>query len=270
MKNKGLFTVRDFATFSRTTRDTLLYYDKIDLLHPDARGENNYRYYSTSKLAVVNVIRTLQLLGIPLEEIKGIRDNRSPAFVNELYAQQIENIDKKIESWARAQKLLFTLKNIINSVMDIDENAITVEFLPATAIIIGDLNDYSRGKNDYDALNCFYHTMSDRYPDLDLNYPVWGLFSKERVEQGDFVWPDRYYFYNPEGRDRRPAGLYAVGYTRGGYGQSGDIYDRLTEYIDANGYVICGDAYEEYPLNEICIVNDNNYLMRSLIAVEKK
>jgi len=57
MPENRLFTVNEFADYSRTTKDTLIHYDKIGLLTPALRGENNYRYYSGGQLAVVNVIR---------------------------------------------------------------------------------------------------------------------------------------------------------------------------------------------------------------------
>ena len=270
MADNGLLTVNKFAEFSRTTRDTLLHYDKLDLLTPVLRGANNYRYYSSGQLAVVNVVRTLQELGMELDEIKRKKDNLSPTLVDELFSQQIKKIDLKIDEWVRAQKLLFTLKKIINSAMDVDEDQITVRFLPAEAIILGDLNDYSRGRNDYDALLSFYHTMHKKHPDLDLNYPVWGCFSEDRIKQGDWVWPDRFYFYNPEGRDKKPAASYAIGYARGGYGQSGGLYERIMDYIDGNGYEVAGDVYEEYPLNEVCITDSTNYLIRVMITVREK
>ena len=266
----GLFSVNEFARFSRTTKETLRHYDRIGLLTPMSRGANNYRYYSSGQLAVVNVIRTLQELGMSLDEIKNHKDNLTPALIGELFERQIVNIDRKIESWVRAQKLLFTLRKTIKSVQDVDEDSITVQYLPAEALVLGDLNDYSRGRNDYDALLSFYHAISEKYPDMDLNYSVWGVFSEERVKGGDWVWPDRYYFCNPEGRDRRPAALYAIGYTRGGYGQCGELYKRLFEFIDSNGFEICGDAYEEYPLNEVCITDNGNYLIRLMITVREK
>jgi len=45
MPENGMFSISDFAKYSRTTRDTLLHYDRIGLLSPATRGENNYRYY---------------------------------------------------------------------------------------------------------------------------------------------------------------------------------------------------------------------------------
>ena len=266
----GYFTVNDFAKFSRTTKDTLLHYDRIGLLSPESRGENKYRYYSSRRLAIINVIRTLQRLGMSLEEIKALKDLRTPALADDVFERQIEKIDERIEEWIRARKLLLTLRKTINDVDGIDETSVSIQFRPAEAIVLGGLNDYSRGKNAYDALVNFYHETNEKYPELDLNYPVWGYFTGERIKQRDWYWPDRYYFYNPEGYDRKPAALYAIGYARGGYGQCEALYKRLIEYIEANDFEICGDAFEEYPLNEVCVIDDNNYLIRLMIVVKEK
>jgi len=266
---RGFFSVKDFAKFSRTSKDTLLYYDRIGLLSPALRGENNYRYYSHGQLAIVNMIRTFQELGMSLSEIKDMKDNRTPEEIYDLYARQIERINKKIDDWVGARKLLLTLRSSIRHVLDVNEEAITVQFLPAEAIILGDINDYSRGRNDYDALLRFYYSMNEKHPELNFNYPVWGFFSADRIKQGDWVWPDRFYFYNPEGHDKRPAALYAVGYTRGEYGQCDELYKRIIEYIYKNDFEICGDAYEEYPLNEICVSDSKNYLIRVMITVRE-
>jgi len=206
-----------------------------------------------------------------LSEIKSIKDGRTPESMNELLSRQIEHIDAKIDEWVRARKLLLTLSQTISSALGVNEEEITVQSLPAQAIVLGDLNNYSKGRNDYDAFLTFYKTTNKKYPDLDLNYPVWGLFSQERIKRGDWVWPERYYFYNPEGPDQRPAALYAIGYTRGGYGQTNELYPRMIDYINKNGLEICGDTYEEYPLNELTVHNDKDYLIRAMITVcEKK
>ena len=264
------FSISEFAKFSRITRDTLLHYDKIGLLSPVLRGENSYRYYSSRQLAVVNVIRTLQKLGMSLNEIKNLKERRTPELAIEVFARQIEEINKKISDLNETRSLLLTLQKSILAVSDVDENNIEIKLYPEEAIVLGDRNDYSKGGNDYDALLKFYDTISKKYPDLDLNYSVWAVFSEERIKNGDWVWPDKYYFYNPKGSDKKPAALYAVGYTRGGYGKNDALYKRMTEYIDKNGFEICGDAYEEYPLNEVCIAEDKDYLMRIMITVRKK
>ena len=270
MEHTGLLTISDFAELSRTTRDTLLHYDRFDLLKPAYRGENNYRYYSKNQIELVDVIRTLQKLGMTLEEIKEVKDRRTPELAEAVFREQIEIIDKKIDDWVRARKLLLTLQKIISSVSDIDENVITIQFMPAEAIVLGDINDYSRGRTVADALLSFYRDMSSKYPDLDIDYPVWGTFSQEQIKRGECEWPDRFYFFNPEGHDRRHAGLYALGYTRGWYGKNNQLFVRMKDFIEKNGYEICGDAYEEYPLNEFFLTEIDNYLVKAIIPVREK
>ena len=270
MKTKDIFSIGEFAMFARTTRDTLVYYDKIGLLSPTTRGDNNYRYYSIEHLALFNLIRTSQTLGMTLDEIKQLRDNRTPEIMDVLLNNQIGKINDEIDKWVRARKLIHLLKSTIQSHLNMDETEISIKSYPVEAIVLGELNDYSGDRNDYDALLSFYYNIHGKYPDMDLNYPVWAMFSEERIKNRDWKWPDRYYFYNPDGHDKKPAALYAVGYTRGGYGQSHDLYMRMLDYIDASGHEICGAAYEEYPLNELCIKDDSNYLMRVMITVCKK
>ena len=267
---KELLSVNEFAILSRTTKEALLHYDRIGLLSPQERGKNNYRYYCSRQLAVVNVIRTFQELGMSLKEIKDLMDHRTPENVCDIFTLQIDRIDARITEWVRARKLLLTLESSIRSALNTDEHSITVQFMPAEAIMLGGFNDYSGGQNNYDALLQFYRKMKETYPDLDLTYPVWGLFSERRIKQGDWVWPDRYYFFNPEGYDRKAAALYAIGYARGGYSHYNELFERILEYIDKNDYEICGDAYEEYLLNELSIADDDNYLVRVMITVQKK
>jgi DNA-binding transcriptional MerR regulator len=270
MRRDSLFAIADFSEFSRLSRDTLYHYDRIGLLSPATRGENGYRYYSKGQLAVANVIRTLHKLGMSLTEIKALLAQRTPDQINTMLLNQMEEIDRKIDDWISARKLLSALQKSIYPVLHINEGAVTVQSLPEEAIVLGGLNDYSDGKKAYDALASFYSSMKNRYPGLDLNCPVWGMFSEGRVSKRDWALPDRYYFYSPKGQDKKPAALYAVGYARGGYGQTEELYERILRYIDENGFEICGPAFEEYPLNEICVKNENEYLIRVMITVRKE
>lgn len=269
MITKAILTARQFAAFARTTRDTLVHYENIGLLLPVSRNKYNYRQYSHTQLPIINLIRTCQELGMSLAEIKNVIAQRSPAEIDELLESKIKGIDYKVKNWQQARKLLYVLKQTIHAVHDVDEAAITVEYRPKMAITLGEQNDFSGDRDDYDALSRFYQSIMERYPDMGMNYPVWGMFSQERIKRRDWHWPDRFYFNNPDGLDEKAAGFYAIGYQRGGYGQSTDLYLRLLEYIDTNGLEICGSTYEEYPLNEICIDDDNNYLMCVMIQVDK-
>ena len=270
MTENGLFSISEFAKYARTTRDTLLHYDRIGLLSPSSRRENNYRYYSANQLLTISVIRSLQQLGMSLEEIRELKNRRTPELSEEMLEKQIAEIDKKIEDWTRARKLLITLRKMIRSVKDIKDDEVIFCNLPAEAIMLGDLNDYSNNRIFYDAFLDFYHNMSKLNPKLDLNYPVWAIHSEENIRQGNFYEPDRFFFYNPDGHDKKPAGLYAVSSKHGGYGDTRELYEKFINSIDAKGYEICGYIYEEYPLNETCVADYNNYVLRVMAPVREK
>jgi DNA-binding transcriptional MerR regulator len=266
---KGVFSISAFARYSRTTKDTLLHYDRIGLLSPSIRGDNGYRYYSPAQLATLNVIRTLGDLGLSLNDIKGIMNSRNPENFDETFDLQIAKLDKKIEELISTRALLKSLHNHIKDGLAVDERSLSIQSIPEALMFLGEENDYSDGKDDYDALNIFYRQMNEKYPNLSLNYPVWGLFCGERIKNKDWKWPSNYYFYHPKGDKIREGGHYAIGYTRGGYGQCEGIYLRLLDYIKKEGYFISGNSYEEYILNEISIPDDTNYLIRLMIKVKK-
>jgi DNA-binding transcriptional MerR regulator len=265
-----LFSVGNFAKLARTTLHTLRYYDEIGLLSPEVRDKNSYRYYSVKQLAVCNLIRFFQMLGVPLAEINSLKDKRTPNMAKERLANQIKELSAKKERIEQAQRLLNTMLETIESGLDADETEITIQELPSQQIVLGERNDYSEGRTDYDALYSFYQTVKQDVSDYELFYPVWGIFTAERIINGDWNYPDYFYFFSSEGQQQRPAALYAVGYMRTGYGKSAQLFKRMLEYIGEKGYEVCGNTYEEYPLNEICVTDKDNYLLRVLMTVRKK
>jgi DNA-binding transcriptional MerR regulator len=268
LKNGELFSVLDFAKISRTTVATLHHYDKLGLLSPAQRGKNKYRFYSLRQVARVSVIRTLLKLGIPLSDIKGLEDLRTPRLAMEVLTRQVDIIDQKIAEMGHSRELLTSTMKSIQSGIDANTEEIVIQFMPSEPILLGEPNDYSGGRDAYDALFSFYDSIQDK-ADLDLIFPVWGVFSAERIKRGDWIWPDRYYLYSSGGQDERPAALYAIGHMRAGYGQCAKLYERMVAYIGQNGFEISGDVYEEYLLNELCVVDESDFLVRVMIPVRE-
>jgi DNA-binding transcriptional MerR regulator len=269
-KNGGLLSVGELARFSRVTRTALLYYEELGLVSSVKRGDNNYRYYSHHQIATTNLIMTLRELGVPLRKIVGVVRHRTPESIIDLFSEQSGYIDHNIERMLAAKKLLLTLKEIIEEGIVIDERKIELRHAGEESIFLGPQIDYSAGKSIEEATLDFYEYCNKADRDMDLNYPVWGMFSEERLKRQDWVGPDRFYFKMPDAPDRKPAGLYLTGYTRGNYGQSDGLYRRLTAHIEEHDLEICGPAYETYPLNEISIVDPDNYLMRISITVRRR
>ncbi|MDR1589242.1 MAG: MerR family transcriptional regulator [Oscillospiraceae bacterium] len=267
--NTELLSISELAKFSRVSRTALIHYDKAGLVKPIARGDNNYRHYSDGHIALVNLVRTLQHLGMSLKDITFVVQHRTPDSILKLFKEQIVNIDRDIVSLTNARKLMENMINVIGGIAAIDESKIYLEQLPAEHIFLGPDNDYSNGRTLNAALLDFYNWCKIYDSNMNLNYSAWGTFSADRLKRGDWVWPDKFYFNNPDGPDIKPEGLYATGYARGNYGDTDDLYRRLMAFIEQHKLKLIGPSFETYPLNEISVMDPSNYLIRASILVEQ-
>jgi DNA-binding transcriptional MerR regulator len=269
MHSEGLISVGEMARYARISRPALIHYDHLGLISPTKRGDNNnYRFYSSRQLQSIRLVATLQEMGMPLKEISKLLKRRTPENILELIEKHESDLERSIAELRRTQTLMRTLKDAITEGLTADESRLEVCLTKEESLLLGPQIDYSGGKTVEKAMLEFYEFCLKYDETLDLNYPVWGVFSEKRIKNRDWHLPDRFYFKMPGAPDIRPEGLFLVGYTRGYYGSSDALYGRMMDYIEENDIEICGSAYETYPLNEISVVDTNNYLMRISINVK--
>lgn len=73
---KELFSIGDAADFAGITRRIILNYEAHGLVFPDVKEDpSGNRYYTIDTLTKIRTIRSLQNLGLSLEEIHGYFDN---------------------------------------------------------------------------------------------------------------------------------------------------------------------------------------------------
>jgi DNA-binding transcriptional MerR regulator len=71
-----LHKIGAFAKMAATNLRTLRYYEEVGLLQPAARSSGGFRYYRESDLNRVKLISKLQELGLTLQEIRGVLEQR--------------------------------------------------------------------------------------------------------------------------------------------------------------------------------------------------
>src|SRR5215212_5098789 len=75
-----MFTVGEFSQVAQVSKRLLRYYDEIGLLKPMHTDQfTGYRYYSAEQLPQLNRILTLKDLGLSLEQIQDILNNKVSA-----------------------------------------------------------------------------------------------------------------------------------------------------------------------------------------------
>ena len=87
MDDKKLFRISDVAKMFRVSTGTLRHYEKAGLLCPEHTDqETGYRYYSVRQFEVLNTIRYLRALDLPLDEIAEFLHNRDIEVIEEKLA----------------------------------------------------------------------------------------------------------------------------------------------------------------------------------------
>ncbi|WP_265456106.1 MerR family transcriptional regulator [Enterococcus sp. HY326] len=107
-----MFKIGEFSKLSNTTIQALRYYEKVELLQPYfIDPESGYRFYKAKQLPIVNSIKVLQKVGLPLEAIKNVLDEDNLDSLNFHYQQLEADLQSELEKLQHQKKLLQILKN---------------------------------------------------------------------------------------------------------------------------------------------------------------
>ena len=123
MDRKNLFPIGEVSKLFHISVSSLRHYEHIGLLTPEyISSDSGYRYYGTEQFEVLNTIRYLRALDMPLSEIEDFLKNKDISRIEEKLLQQKHVVLKKQQELQRIeQKInhrlnwLKTIRNIIHS-----------------------------------------------------------------------------------------------------------------------------------------------------------
>lgn len=124
----GYFSISEFAHLCETSRDTLLYYDKINLLQPAFTKNNNYRYYTFAQYDTYLLIDSLKQVGTPLIKIRKLLEERTAPHLLRLMDETEKNLETQIQKLIERKKVLTREKNEITIALQKKDTFHIVEF----------------------------------------------------------------------------------------------------------------------------------------------
>ena len=105
MDTSKLFQIGDVAKMFHLSVSSLRHYETVGLLTPEYIDQSTgYRYYSVRQFEVLNTIRYLRALDMPLSEIADFLQNKDVELIEEKLRQQKETVVAKQQELKRIER----------------------------------------------------------------------------------------------------------------------------------------------------------------------
>lgn len=268
---KTHFTTGEFAKLCGVSKHTLFHYDEIGIFSPALKGDNHYRYYSMAQIEVLQVIRTLRELGMPLSEIRAYLDQKSPSEFIRLLEREAVILEEKVRTLKTQQDLIeekirLTKGALLSRCEEVLEEVFETEYYVLTPIepLVND-QVTAEAAADHVKFCEEHHIISP--------YPIGSMIHSSHVQKNEMF--DYDYFYTrvkapPTGIavHEKKAGLYLTACHKGGYDTVADSYRLILPYAAEHGYVLDGYFYEDILLDELSVNGYDNYLLKLSVKVK--
>lgn len=244
-----LFSIGDVAKLFHLSVSSLRHYEAAGLLQPEwVDPQTGYRYYSTRQFEVLNTIRYLRALDMPLPEIADFLRDRDVGRMEEKLRlqretviriqQELRRIERKIEN--RLQQLHTAQTCPLDTVELVEAAACRIVWMESSMKIEGylDMETWIRKLDSSDAEAVVFlgkvgvslsgeHLRQGRYTPYD----------------GIFLVLDEEDNYNGEVQQLPQALCVRIRF-RGSHAQAPEHYEKLTTYIAAHQMEVAGFSRE--------------------------
>ncbi|MEC2967023.1 MerR family transcriptional regulator [Bacillus cereus] len=244
------FTIGEMAKMHNIAESTLRYYDEKGIFHPSiVDPQTNYRYYTIDQFSLLDTIKFLRQLNIPLKEIKKYIDERNPAYALNLLEKQQEMMLKKQREIEYALAKMEHRIHLIKEATKAKAEQMVIKEIPQrkiTAIAVAPNTTDDMFEYYIHSLQKNMRQMDDSLFSGDIGVTVAkkGLIQNEfQAYSSVFILLD-YMPFEVQSSDEIKEGMFACVYHHGPYEETDETYKKLMKYIDQEGYEISGDAIE--------------------------
>lgn len=160
---KKYFSVGEAAKAVRTTSETLRHYDRIGLVRPSKKDEwTNYRYYTEQDIVRLNTVRALQLMDLPLQEIKKVLEYDNLEETVAFLMQAEKKADEKIAALQYSKlKIQLAKADYERKLQEREKlNGTVIKDYPERVILLSDTLEMPTLENLWNYLSHFYEKVT--------------------------------------------------------------------------------------------------------------
>ena len=270
---QNLYRISEFASLCGVTKHTLYHYDEIGLLRPCVIQDNGYRYYTMEQFSIFSIISILKKAGTPLEEIKEYLSKRDNQTFIKVLNQKLAELNKEAEAIKKMCHILSSTIAEVERSMDIKIGEMQFiecneEYLMITASPI------RSGSSRQAMFSCFsQHFQYCEEHSIEVGWHIGEIVLQSDIANG--CYKEGFYFSRlPSPIDDKrffikPKGTYAVMYYQGNSDNLEIIYHENVQKLEALGYQIAGNIYEEDVIDYLSERDPDNYIYKIEVQVEK-
>jgi len=263
----GLMRIGAFAAISGISVQRLAAYDRSGLFKPHyVDKENGYRFYSPQQLTSIRFIPKLQKMTATRSSLAQLQRNRTPELIQSEFRKYRHKLEAELKSITESLALITTYDELISEGIGANTDSIIVRRMPELEITEGRDNVFKSGEGFVEPFVQFVVDMNWS----DWGYPVGGLFSDMNTYKKAPSRPTRFFCIHPEGKDTKPSGLYMIAYTKGYYGETNKLPQRMIDFAAENALEFTGPVYNIYLFDEVSVTDSADYLLQASVRVRKK
>lgn len=244
-----LFSIGDVAKLFHISVSSLRHYEAMGLLTPEQIDpDSGYRYYSTRQFEVLNTIRYLRALDLPLSEIADFLGNRDVERIEEKLRQQKETV---IAKQAELKRIERKIDNRLRTIADAKNSEIdSVKLIRKDSCHIVWVRDSLKIRSFFDMETPIRKLEETQEEALVFLGKVGVGISEEHLKKGCFDSYDGIFLildeedhFNGETR-MLPETLCVSVRFHGSHAQSPEQYRKLINYISEHKLEISGFSRE--------------------------
>ena len=183
---KKYFSVGEAAKAANTTAETLRHYDRIGLVKPSKKDEwTHYRYYTEQDIVRLNTVRALQLMDLPLQEIKKVLEYDDLEKIIAFFQQAEKRADEKIAAlqFSKAKIQLAKADYARNLEQQRQSRSAFLKEYPQRVILLSDTLEMPTLENLWNYLNHFYEKLPTGLKEQFAFEDLAGIYTENGVSR---------------------------------------------------------------------------------------
>lgn len=264
---KSLLSIGEMAQLFRMNIRTLRYYDALDILKPEhIDPDTNYRYYSTKQFEVLNTIKYLRALDVPLAKISTFFGEKDANAMLAIFLEQRESVLQKQKELKQIERKISNRIVQLETALKANHSQIESKCFPKRKIILLEKNFTL--DTDFEVL---IRTLSENHCLEDSIFlgKIGVSVSYEKLIARDFGKFSSVFFLLEDADEAvsttciLPEGKYLTIQYKGTHENAAEYYTLLLDHLEKNGGKVDGDSVE-IALIDAGMTNDVNQFVTEI------